>query len=360
MSTTVLAGDIGGTKTLLRLVDVQPPEPGRLVPRLETIAEASYPSRNHPDLVPIVREFLAQLPAGAAPSGPIAHACFGIAGPVIDGTSEVTNLGWSLSSARLSHELGVPGVTLLNDFTVIGCGLPALREDEVLTLQAGTPDPRAVIGVVGAGTGLGEGFLVPDEHGWPRPYPSEGGHADFAPRNAVEAELMAYLRRTQGLAHVAVEHVVSGPGIAAIYGFLLERDPDRQTLAMAAVVEVWRHEAGQAARTVDLSAAVSAAALAGTDPLSAEAMRIFLSAYGAEAGNFSLKLLCKGGLYLAGGVAPKILPLLENGTFMEAFCDRDRMRPLMDTLPVRVVLNPKIGLLGAALHAARTALGTRP
>jgi glucokinase len=163
--------------------------------------------------------------------------------------------------------------------------------------------------------------------------------------------LLDYLRRCHSVPQISVERVVSGPGIASIYQFLREQTPERETPKLAQVREQWVAGAGRENGGVDLSAAVSEAALAGGDVLCREAMRLFVCAYGAEAGNLALKVLCKGGLYVAGGVAPKILPLLEDGTFIEAFRNKGRMRPLMEAIPVRVVLNPKVGLLGAALCA---------
>lgn len=356
MKISVLAGDIGGTKTLLRLVRVDTADAGKPVPRLETLAEDSYPSQSYPDLAPIVRQFLDRTRAAADGAPPVARASFGIAGPIVNQKSELTNLRWSLCAERLGHDLSIPAVTLLNDFAAIGCGLAALEDDEVIPLQPGTVDPTAPIGVLGAGTGLGEGYLIPDERGRYQPFPSEGGHTDFPARNELEHDLLAHIRRSLGITQVSVERVVSGPGIACIYEFLRERDPGRETPALAQIHRTWLAEARKAERSVDLSAAVSAAALAGGDTLSVETMRLFVSAYGAEAGNLALKLLCKGGLYLAGGVAPKILPLIEDGTFIEAFLNKGRMRPVLENIPVRVVLNPKVGLVGAALHAANEAL----
>jgi len=351
MSRLVLAGDIGGTKTILQVVRAEPPTPGARHPALTTLAQETYPSRSYPDLAPIVRRFLdeARLESDGRP--PVAHACFGIAGPVVNQTSELTNLSWSLSAERLQRELGFARVTLLNDFAAIGYGLAGLEGNALATLQPGTPDPASPIAVIGAGTGLGEGFLVPDAAGRYHPLPSEGGHTDFAARNEPEGQLLDYLRRCHAVPHISVERVVSGPGIASIYQFLCERDPEREAPTLAHLRRQWAQEPGGENGAVDLSAAVSAAALAGGDGLCREAMGIFVGAYGAEAGNLALKVLSKGGLYVAGGVAPKILPLLEEGTFIEAFRNKGRMRAVMESIPVHVVLNPEVGLLGAALCA---------
>jgi glucokinase len=351
MSRLVLAGDIGGTKTILQLVRAEAAAAGDRCPALITVGEQTYPSQSYPDLAPMVRRFLDETPAGPAGARRPARACFGIAGPVINQTSELTNLNWSLSAERLQSELGIGRVTLLNDFAAIGYGLAGLESSALATLQAGAPDPTSAIAVIGAGTGLGEGFLVPDATGRYRPFPSEGGHTDFAARDALEVQLLDYLRRCHGVPQISVERVVSGPGIASIYQFLCERTPERETPAMARIRRLWVSEGGRENGMVDFSAAVSEAALAGSDGLCRQAMEVFVSAYGAEAGNLALKVLCKGGLYIAGGVAPKIVPLLEGGGFLEAFRNKGRMRPLMEAIPIQVVLNPKVGLLGAALCA---------
>ena len=272
---------------------------------------------------------------------------------MVNQASQLTNLSWSLSAERLQRDLRIGRVTLLNDFSAIGYGLAGLDDSALLTLQKGTPDRSAPIAVIGAGTGLGEGFLVPDASGRYRTFPSEGGHTDFPSRSALEAQLLDHLREHLRVPQISVERVVSGPGIALIYQFLCKQHPEQETPAMARVREQSLLETDGETSTVDLSAAVSEAALSGGDALCLQAMRMFVSAYGAEAGNLALKFLCKGGLFVAGGVAPKILPLLQDGTFLEAFLNKGRMRSLMEAIPVRVVLNPKVGLIGAALCAGQ-------
>lgn len=353
MSKLVLAGDIGGTKTILQLVHAQAPAPGHSRPSLATLAEKTYHSRDYPDLAPMVKRFLDESESALDGRGEVEHACFGIAGPVVDQASQLTNLSWSLSAERLQRDLRIGRVTLLNDFSAIGYGLAGLDDSALLTLQKGTPDRSAPIAVIGAGTGLGEGFLVPDASGRYRTFPSEGGHTDFPSRSALEAQLLDHLREHLRVPQISVERVVSGPGIALIYQFLCKQHPEQETPAMARVREQSLLETDGETSTVDLSAAVSEAALSGGDALCLQAMRMFVSAYGAEAGNLALKLLCKGGLFVAGGVAPKILPLLQDGTFLEAFLNKGRMRSLMEAIPVRVVLNPKVGLIGAALCAGQ-------
>lgn len=355
--TVLLAGDIGGTKTILRLVRAEPGlEPGAPA-TLTALAEERYRSAGEPDLAPIVQRFLAAAAdeLGAVPAP--AAACFGVAGPVDRDACKVTNLGWSLSASRLERELGIPAVRLINDFTAIGHGVLELAADDLHTLQPGLPDDAAPIAVLGAGTGLGEGFLIPAEGGH-HVFSSEGGHVDFSPRSELEFQLLRYLREAMGLTHVSVERVVSGQGIAWIYEFLRIREPDLESPAMAAVFATWKREigdprTGREEKTVDLAAEVSRSAIAG-DPLCEQAMKLFLDAYGAEAGNLALKLLPYGGLYVAGGIAAKNLPLIEHGGFLEAFRAKGRMRRQLERVPLHLVLDPRVGLRGAARCAARS------
>lgn len=355
MSATLLAGDIGGTKTILRLVQGDFDRSRGRVPRLTTLREETYPSRSFVDLVPMVRQFCAEA-AQAGSAAKVDQACFGIAGPVANNASELTNLSWSLSGERLQRELGIPKVTLINDFAAIGYGVLALEKDELATLQSAPADPAAPIAIIGAGTGLGEGFLIPQQDGTYRAFPSEGGHADFAPGSDLDFQLLKYLRERLNLDRISVERVVSGTGIASIYQFFRDANPEAESARMAAVYREWSREIGKEEKTVDLSAEVSRAALARSDALCERTMNLFVAVYGGEAGDLALKLLPFGGLYVAGGVAPKILPLLQEGTFMKAVCSKGRMRPLLERVPVHVVLNPKVGLLGAALFAAQSAV----
>ncbi len=283
----------------------------------------------------------------------VVSACFGIAGPIVHNVSELTNLSWSLSGERLQRTLEIPRVTLINDFAAIGYGIAGLQDSQMETLQPGSPDSAAPIAIIGAGTGLGEGFLIPDPEGNFRAYPSEGGHTDFAPRSALEFQLLTYLLERYSLPRVSVERVVSGTGIASIYQFFRDTNPREESAAMADIYETWAREMGKKDKTVDLAAEVSKAALSGSDFLCGQTMNLFISAYGAEAGNLALKLLPYGGLYLAGGIAPKIFPMLQQGAFMKAFSSKGRMRPLLEKIPVRVILDPKVALIGAALTAAK-------
>jgi glucokinase len=353
MKLTVLAGDIGGTKTILRLISAEVGSPGRAIPSLTNLWEKKYVSRSFTDLVPMVHQFFKDAAESSVSVPSVDKACFGIAGTIAHNASELTNLSWSLSGERLQRALDIPRVTLINDFAAIGYGLAGLQDGQLATLQAGAFDPAAPIAVIGAGTGLGEGFLIPDPDGTPRAFPSEGGHTDFAPRSGLEFQLSTYLLEKNNLPRVSVERVVSGTGIASIYQFFRDTNPREESAVMAEIYETWSREIGKKDKTVDLAAEVSKAAQAGGDFLCEQTMNLFISAYGAEAGNLALKILPYGGLYLAGGIAPKILEMLQQGVFMKAFSNKGRMRPVLEKIPVHVILDTKIALIGAALTVAK-------
>jgi glucokinase len=347
--TTVLAGDIGGTKTILRLVEWEA-VPNSPIPRQTLLDEETYPSQNYPDLVPLVRQFLGR----SNPAPTVEKACFGIAGPVVNNTSELTNLSWSLSADRLSRELQIERVELINDFAAIGYGVLALAPEDIITLQDAPPDRNGPIAVIGAGTGLGQGFLVPLPDGNYRVFASEGAHADFAPRSNLEVQLRDYLIDRFQYTRVSVERVVSGRwGIPSIYQFLREHYPDTESSSMAALYRTFCEESGKGVKSVDLSAEISIRAQKNDDFLCRQTMKLFVEAYGAEAGNLALKLLPFGGVYVAGGVAAKNVSLMTEGGFLKAFLDKGRMTSLMGRFPVYLVLNPKVGLIGAALHAGQ-------
>lgn len=343
--TLLLTGDIGGTKTNLLLAIATPPD------RLQPLYQASFASAAYPDLVPMVQEFLAEAQQQGILSRSPEVACFGIAGPVVAGTARLTNLPWQLSEARLAAELGIARVELINDFAAIAYGLPGLTAEDQVVVQAGEADPAAPIAILGAGTGLGEGFIIPTAQGL-QVFGSEGSHADFAPQTALECELLAFLKRFHSIEHVSVERVVSGQGIAAIYAFLRDRCPEQESAELRTLFEAWVNGKESAP---DLAAAVSQAALNRSDALAEQAMQIFVSAYGAEAGNLALKLLSYGGVYVAGGIAGKILPLLTDGTFLNAFTAKGRVSGLLERTPLIIVTNPQVGLIGAGLRAAAIA-----
>jgi glucokinase len=346
--TQLLAGDIGGTKTILRWVDAQPSATGT---ELKTRYEARYISAEFIDLAAIVRKFFA---AAAAEGGEIPapqKACFAIAGPVVDNTSSVTNLSWFLEAEQLEKDLAIAQVNLINDFAAIGYGIAGLRANDLLTLQSVAPQMNAPIAVLGAGTGLGECFLVRQGEQY-QVFSSEGGHSDFAPRSELEFQLLKYLREKHDITRISVERVVSGQGIVSIYQFLRDRQSLTESPDIQAAIRTWEHEAGIREKSVDPGAVIAMAAAEERDHLCERTMQLFAEAYGAEAGNLALKLLPYGGLYIAGGIAAKNLPLLEAGGFMRAMLDKGRMRPLMEQVPVHVILNPQVGLIGAALYAA--------
>jgi glucokinase len=322
----ILAGDIGGTKTVLGLFE-------EADNHLKAVREETFPSREQGTLGEILERFL-----GTRPRPAISAACFGVAGPVVEGKSKVTNLPWELDELTLAEALRVPRVKLLNDLQAAAYGMLHLDPTDLHVLQPGLPRQGNIV-VIAAGTGLGEGILYWDgkRH---HPIASEGGHADFAPQSDLEVELLAYLRREFG--HVSYERLLSGPGLFNIYRFL--RDS-----GFALEPEWLRARMAQG----DPSAAVSQIGLAGEHPLCTRALDLFCSVYGAEAGNLALKALAVGGVYVGGGIALKILPKLKDGTFIHAFTDKGRFAELMRTIEVKIALNPRAPLIGAAHYALR-------
>jgi glucokinase len=325
----LLAGDVGGTKAELALF-----ETGSGEPRL--VRQGRYPSQSFPSLEAIARLFLAQ-----HPTPPIAVACFGVPGPVVDGRCATTNLPWVLEEQALAAAIPVPRAMLLNDLAAMAWGVMRLPADELMVLQEGTPRPGNMA-LVAAGTGLGEALMVWDGSGY-LVMASEGGHVDFAPRDAREVELLAFLQRQFG--RVSDERVLSGPGLFNIYRYLRSAHdlPEPPWLT------------DQIAHG-DPSAAIGGAGLAGRDPVCEQALDLFASIYGAVAGNLALTTLAAGGVYIGGGIAPKLRAKLADGTFMRAFCAKGRMAPLLQSVPVRLALNERAPLLGAAhvAHRART------
>jgi len=344
--TMILAGDIGGTKTLLCLAE-------KNSDGFTVLCEQRFAGADYANFSDVLHNFLitAKAHLGELPS--LLAACFGIAGPVRDRKSQLTNLGWAFDSDRLAEEFNIANVILINDFVAVGYGVLGLKPHDLYTLQEGQVLERAPIGVIGAGTGLGEAFL-----GWNgdryEVYPTEGGHADFAPRNQLEIELLQYLQKNHD--RVSVERVASGTGIVAIYQFLRDRQFATESAEIAEKVRLW--EAGDL--NADAAAAIANAALincgvnseTNIDHLATQTMQIFVEAYAAEVGNLALKLIPNGGLYIAGGVAPKILPLLQDGTFLQVLKSKGRVSPVLEDIPIHIVLNPEVGLIGAMLHAA--------
>lgn len=329
----VLAVDVGGTKTLVALFDARG---GALaLARLET-----YPSREHGSLEEILARFLA---GGARPT----HAGFGVAGPVIGGKARITNLPWVIDAAALASALGLPRVALVNDLEANAWAVLRLGPGDLALLKPGQAAPDGSVAVVSAGTGLGEGALL-RFGGRAFALASEGGHADFAARGELEIALLRHLAAEFG--HVSYERILSGPGLFNVYRFL--RDTGRG------------EEPAWLAREIadgDPSAAVARAAAAGRSALCELALQTFLGVYGAEAGNAALRVVATGGVYLGGGIAPKLLGLFRDaeparaarflGAFHDGFVDKGRFRPMVEALPVQVIMNDRAALLGAA-HAA--------
>ena len=344
--TLLLAGDIGGTKTILRLVEQSA---GTF---WQTLYEETYPSRNFPDLVPIVQLFLSAAQQQQSKIPRPQKACFAIAGPVVNDTCVLTNLAWVLDARRLETELEIPQISLINDFSAVGYGILGLETKDLYPLQAVTPQPGAPIAVIGAGTGLGEGFLI-EQPGGHQVFPSEGGHADFAPRTELEFQLLQYLREKYDIQRISVERVVSGQGIVAIYQFLRDRKFAQESPDVEKIIRTWEQETGRSEKSVDPAATIANAAMEKRDRLCEQTLQMFVEAYGTEAGNLAIKLLPYGGLYVAGGIAAKILPLIKEGSFLRAFGQKGRVSPLLEKVPVQIVLNPQVGLLGAAICASR-------
>lgn len=349
--TILLAGDIGGTKTILRLVRADRVEAGKL-PTLTSLYEQTYASREFPDLVPMVRSFMASAQTQLGETFRPVGACFGIAGPVLNNTSKLTNLGWMLEADALERQLQIPQVNLINDFASVGYGVLCLTDDDICVLRSGDRDPQGTIAIIGAGTGLGQGYVVPFAGNY-RVFATEGGHGDFAAHTELEYQLWRFLKEHHGLERISTERVVSGTGLHSIYSFMRSRGICEESPEVAEAYRIWQQESGKEEKTVDLAAVISHHALHETDYLCIETMNLFIRAYGAEAGNLALKLLPYGGVYIAGGIAGKNLTLMQRGDFVQAFNFKGRVSAAIERIPIYVIKNPKVGLLGSALCAAQ-------
>jgi glucokinase len=333
----IVAGDIGGTKTVVALFEESG---GTLAP----VRDETFKSRENKSLEEILGKFLKgeKLKAG----------CFGVAGAVIEGKAQTTNLPWSLDEKALAAAIGAPRVKLLNDLEAAAYGMLHLRPDELVSLNLTPLNPAAAggaaprkgnVAVIAAGTGLGEAMLYWDgQHH--QPLASEGGHCDFAPRTDIEIDLLRYLRE-KFHGHVSYERILSGPGFMNVYEFLRDRGYHPETPSLR-----------ERLKTSEIpSATITQLGLTGEDALCAATNDLFCAVYGAEAGNLALKCVAVGGLYVGGGIAPKMLAAIQKGPFMEAFSDKGRFSGLMKSLPVFVAVNPRAPLIGAAHYALRLA-----
>ena len=322
--TFVLAGDIGGTKTNLGLF-----VKGKVRPVPKVIE--TFSSQNALDLEHIVQQFLEIHPV------PVTHACFGIAGPVIKGKSKTTNLPWSISEDRIKKKFDFHHVKLINDLTATAMAIPLLSKDELYPLNQAASIKEQNLALIAPGTGLGQAMLIYQNNRY-LPVPSEGGHADFAPNNEAEMKLWRYLHQHYG--HVSIERVVSGSGLVNIYNWLKDsgrfNEPE------------WLK---QKLKEMDPAKAITEAALASKDPGCVETLNMFVSIFGAAAGNLALTGITTGGVYLGGGIPPKILSKLKEDIFMEAFTNKGRFKGFLEKIPVKVVLNDKAALIGAAYCA---------
>jgi glucokinase len=321
----ILAGDIGGTNS--RLAYFQN-ENGKLT----VAAQGVFPSREHRGLDEIVAKFVETQKVHPE------VACFGVAGPVRNGRVETSNLPWTVEASRLASELDLPSAMLINDLEANAWGIACLSETDVVPLNRVTGSPAGNQAVISAGTGLGEAGLYWDGKTYDI-FASEGGHCDFAPRSEMEIDLLRYL--ASRFEHVSVERIVSGPGLVNVYHFLRDTYGGEEPPWLAE--QMLRSDPG---------ATISQAAIAGKSPLAMQALELWISIYGAEAGNLALKLMATGGVYVGGGIAPKIISKLSGPLFLEAFTGKGRLQPLLESIPVRVITNDKVALFGAARYAS--------
>lgn len=321
----ILAGDIGGTNA--RLAYFQPQNG-----HLQLVSERVFRSREHSELGEIVSKFLDE--SGTRPE----VACFGIAGPVRNGRVETSNLPWVIEQSRLAKQIHLPATLLINDLEASAWGIGALGAADLVALNRVSGRAVGNQAVIAPGTGLGQAGLFWDgtRH---HVFACEGGHTDFAPHNDLQIELLKFLRAR--FDHVSYERILSGPGLVNAYEFLRDSGCGKESPELALLM-----------KTGDPAAAISRAALDGSSPLAEKALDLWIAVYGAEASNLALKVMATGGLFLAGGISPKILPKLTGPIFMQAFLEKGRMRPLVESIPVQVVTNEKAGLLGAARCAS--------
>ncbi|MBI3546150.1 MAG: glucokinase [Gammaproteobacteria bacterium] len=327
----VLAGDIGGTKTLLRIAECS-------VGRCRVVREQRFDSNKYKNFSFVLREFI-----GAKNGEQVKFACFGIAGPiqssVVGQQVKVTNLPWEINSHELAQEFGLTRALLINDFQAVGYAIEALDVDDILVLQQGEAVAQAPRAVLGAGTGLGQGILIWHQDHY-EPVATEGGHVNIGPTDELQIELVRYLLKTVG--HASYELVLSGHGLARVYHFLKQRGVTPESPAVAAAMQ-----------DVDPAAVITHAALEKHDALANQALDLFVDIYGAQAGNLALTAGATGGVYVAGGIALKIISKLKDDRFMRAFRSKGNMSPYVENIPVQIIINLQPGLLGATLAASR-------
>jgi glucokinase len=339
----LLAGDVGGTKTLLGLFEAAGDRP-------RPVEVGEFVTLDYDGLEDMIREFLR---ARSLEPRQIRTACFGVAGAVTDNVARLTNVPWLVDIENVAAIVGLQRAVLLNDLEALAYAVAVLEPDELAVLQQGVAIPTGNAAVIAAGTGLGEALLL-NVDGRFVPGASEGGHADFAARTPRELELVRELTRIFG--RVSVEHVVSGPGLVNVYQFTHDSFGSGPTITPSSIAPARLCAAvGVVKDPADLPARITHAALERRCPHCVDAVDLFVSAYGAEAGNIALRGVATAGVYVGGGIAPKILPALESGLFLDAFRAKEPMAHLVAMIPVAVILNPDSGLLGAAVHAADTA-----
>jgi glucokinase len=339
----LLAGDVGGTKTLLGLFANAPERP-------KAIEVGEFVTLDYDGVVPMIREFLK---AEGVDAKAISAATFGVAGAVTDQVARLTNVPWLVDAEAIAQAASVSRVQVLNDLQAMAYSVPVLEPSELEFLQQGVAQAGGNAAVIAAGTGLGEALLL-NVDGRFIPGATEGGHADWGARTPREIELLATLIRVYG--RCSVEHVLCGPGLVNIYQFTHDAWGSRTLLTPAAFVPARTCEGvGPIGDPADLPAAIARSAFEGRCARCREALEMFIDAYGAEAGNLALRTTATAGVYVGGGIAPKLLPAIRGGRFMDAFRAKEPMSDFVATIPVAVILNPEAGLLGAAVHANNAA-----
>ena len=326
----VLAGDIGGTKTRLAIIDVS-------ANQLQIQYLKTYQSRKYASLNAVLQEFLNTF-SDKVSADKVLAACFGIAGPVSNNTVHTTNLPWKIDAKELAKQFSIDSVSLINDLEANAWGIQALPKEDIFELYAGDSNSTGNAAIIAAGTGLGEAGMYFDGKHY-RPYATEGGHTGFSPNSELEIELLRFLKKEYQ--HVSWERILAGSGLVNIHRFLREKH-------QIATPE-WLANAMQKG---DAAAEISKAAETDKDSICTQALKLFVRLYGSEAGNLALKHMATGGIYIGGGIAPKILEWMKHEDFINSFLDKGRMRTLLEKIPVRLILNDQTALYGPAVYAA--------